>query len=334
MDNLILADKKARKGKSKQYGIRLFDKNPEGFLVALREILINQDYHTSEYSTFKVFEPKERIVYRLPYYPDRITHHAIMNVLEPIFTGMFTNDTYSCIKGKGIHAAKKSLQKSLLDESSTKYCLKLDIKKFYPSVDHEILKNLLRRKFKDYRLLKLLDEIIDSTDGIPIGNYLSQYFANFYLTGFDHWIKETIGVKYYWRYADDIVICADNKDYLHNLFFKISQYFDVNLKLIVKNNYQVFPIAKSRYSLDGRGIDFLGYVFFRDHIMIRKSIKKNFVRKLKRHPKHETIAAYWGWLIHADTKNLQNKLLTHEQLQRFQNRTKKRRVRWRKNKDC
>src|SRR5690606_15310200 len=146
---------------------------------------------------FKVFEPKERLVYRLPYFPDRITHHAIMNVLEPIFVANLTTDTYSCIKGRGIHACANAVKKALKDVPSTKYCLKLDITKFYPSVDHEILKALLRRKFKDQDLLELLDEIIDSAPGLPIGNYLSQYLANFYLSYFDHWIKEKKRVKYY-----------------------------------------------------------------------------------------------------------------------------------------
>ena len=205
IENLHLADAKARKGKSAQYGVRLHDKNKEVNILMLHAMLKNKTYKTSAYKTFTITEPKERLVFCLPYFPDRITHHAIMNILEPVFTSMFTNDTYSCIKGKGIHAAAKSLQRYLKDVSGTQYCLKLDIKKFYPNIDHEILKQLLRRKIKDADLLWLLDEIIDSAEGLPIGNYLSQYFANFYLTHFDHWLKETIGVKYYLRYADDLV---------------------------------------------------------------------------------------------------------------------------------
>jgi RNA-directed DNA polymerase len=133
-------------------------------------MLLNKTYKTSPYTTFKVFEPKEREVFRLPYFPDRITHHAIMNILEPIFVSVFTNDTYSCIKGKGIHAAVESVKKALQDKSGTVYCLKLDIKKFYPNIDHDVLKQLLRRKIKDKDLLWLLDEIIDSAPGLPIGN--------------------------------------------------------------------------------------------------------------------------------------------------------------------
>lgn len=189
-ENLQLADKKARKGKLWQYGVRLHDKNREENIATLHEMLRNKTYRTSDYTKFIIYEPKEREVYRLPYFPDRITHHAVMNILEPIFVSTFTADTYSCIKGRGIHAAVRNLRGALRDEPKTRYCLKIDIKKFYPNINHDILKSLLRRKFKDKDLLWLLDEIIDSADGLPIGNYLSQYLANFYLTYFDHWIKE------------------------------------------------------------------------------------------------------------------------------------------------
>ena len=117
--------------------------------------------------------------------------------------------------------------------------------KFYPSIDHEILKQVVRRKIKDKRLLWLLDEIIDSADGVPIGNYLSQYFANLYLAYFDHWIKEEKRIKYYYRYADDIVILGSDKNELHSLLHEIRAYLSDRLKLKVKRNYQVFPVDKS-----------------------------------------------------------------------------------------
>ena len=178
----MLADDKARKGKGNQYGIKVHDKNREANLQALHKMLRDKTYKTSPYDVFTVFETKEREVYRLPYFPDRIAHHAIMNIMEPVFVSVFTADTYSCIKGKGIHAASYSLRKALKDVQGTQYCLKLDIKKFYPSIDHWTLKTLLIRKIKDKDLLWLLFEIIDSAKGVPIGNYLSQYFANYYLT--------------------------------------------------------------------------------------------------------------------------------------------------------
>lgn len=300
MENLMLADANARKGKKNKYGIRLHDRNRHANLLHLQDMLKSRTYHTSEYSTFKVYEPKEREVCRLPYFPDRITHHAVMNVLEPIFKAVFTADTYSCIKGKGIHAAANYLKDALKDVPGTKYCLKIDIKKFYPNIDHDILKALLRRKFKDKDLLWLLDEIIDSAPGVPIGNYLSQYFANFYLTYFDHWIKEKLGVTRYMRYADDIVIPADNKPYLHWLLAQIRKYLKEELNLEIKDNYQVFLVS-------ARGIDVLGYVFRHTHVRIRKGIKKNFAIAVKDR-KVRSIPSYMGWAMHADCKHLMKKL--------------------------
>lgn len=304
LENLYEADEKAQKGKSGQYGVKLHNCNKEANLLALQDMLISKTYRTSQYDVFKVYEPKEREVYRLPYFPDRITHHAIMNVLEPILVASFTSDTYSCIKKRGIHLLLKKLKRDLKDVSGTTYCLKFDIKKFYPNIDHQVLKGLLRKKFKDPDLLWLLDEIIDSAPGLPIGNYLSQYLANFYLSYFDHWIKEQKRVRYYYRYADDVVILAPDKPTLHTLQYETRDYLHTNLKLEVKGNYQVFPV-------ESRGIDFVGYVFRHSHILIRKQIKKNFARKLAKNPDHASKASYLGWLSHSDAKHLTKKLLNH-----------------------
>jgi RNA-directed DNA polymerase len=301
MENLRLADMRARKGKSKQYGVIQHDKNREQNLFSLHEMLRTKTYKTSEYTTFKIYEPKEREIFRLPYFPDRITHHAVMNVLESVFVSTFTADTYSCIKGRGIHGAFYKLRKALLDQDGTAYCLKLDIKKFYPNVNHDILKQLLRRKIKDTDMLWLLDEIIDSTEGLPIGNYLSQYLANFYLTYFDHWLKEEKSVKYYFRYADDIVILSSNKPELHKLLTEIRQYLEIKLDLTVKENYQVFPVA-------ARGIDFIGYVFYHSHVLLRKGIKKNFARMMAKRRNKASIASYNGWASHCNSKHLMKKL--------------------------
>jgi RNA-directed DNA polymerase len=302
LENLKEADEKASKGKSKQYGVFVHRKNQEQNLLKLQEMLIQKTFKTSLYTVFKVYEPKERDVFRLPYYPDRISHHAIMNVLEPIFLSVFTKDTYSCIKGRGIHAAVAAVKKALRDVEGTRYCLKLDIKKFYPNIDHHILKSLLRKKIKDNDLLWLLDEIIDSADGVPIGNYLSQYFANFYLTYFDHWIKEVKRVKYYFRYADDIVILDSNKPSLHTLLADIKNYLTENLNLTVKENYQLFPVA-------ARSIDFVGYRFYHTHTLLRKSIKQNFARMIAKRKNHASIASYTGWAKHCNSNNLLKKLL-------------------------
>jgi RNA-directed DNA polymerase len=323
IENLRLADAKARKGKAHQYGVQAHDKNREANILALHEALSNRSYRTSTYRNFTIREPKERLISCLPYFPDRIVHHAIMNLLEPIFMRMFTADTYSCIKGRGIHGAAYAVKRALRNQSGTTYCLKLDVKKFYPSIDHDILKALLRRKLKDQDLLRLLDEIIDSAQGVPIGNYLSQYFANFYLTGFDHWLKEAKGVKNYFRYADDLVILSGSKEYLHGLLKDITDYLSTNLKLQVKSNWQVFPVA-------ARGIDYVGYVFYHTHIRLRKSIKQNFARMMARRPNLQSIISYQGWTCHCDGSHL-FKTLTNEKIQRPKHHGDNAGIHWRQN---
>jgi RNA-directed DNA polymerase len=305
INNLKLADKKAQRGKHKQRGVKLHNLNKDKNILMLSESLKNKTFKTSEYTIFKIRDPKERDVYKLPYYPDRIVHHAILNILEPIFVSTFTADTYSCIKKRGIHGAMYNVKNALKDVKNTTYCLKLDIRKFYPSIDNDTLKLLLRRKLKDPNLLWLLDEIISSTKGVPIGNYLSQFFANFYLTYFDHWLKEEKRVKYYFRYCDDLVILSNDKQYLHGLLSDIRIYLKDNLKLDVKANYQIFPIEK-------RGLDFLGYRFYHTHILLRKRIKENFIKMIKYRPNIKSISSYKGWLFHANCINLTNKYITDE----------------------
>lgn len=311
LENLRLADEKARKGKLRSYGVMVHDKRREANLIALHESLKNGTFRTSKYHVFTIYEPKERLIFRLPYFPDRILHHAIMNILEPIWVSVFNQSTYSCIKNRGIQKCAKDVKKALKqDPDGTRYCLKIDVRKFYPSINHDLLKQIVRRKIKDKRLLALLDEIIDSADGVPIGNYLSQYFANLFLAYFDHWLKEQKRVKYYWRYADDIVILAHDKDSLHKLLHEIRAYLH-GLKLKVKHNYQVFPV-------DSRGIDFLGYVFYHTHTLLRKSIKQKLCRRVAKLNKRkiaptkevykQQICSWWGWCKYCDSINLMNKL--------------------------
>ena len=310
LDNIEKADNKARKCKRKQYSVIKHDKNRAEDNFDLFLDLSLENYKTSKYSTFKVYEPKERLIFRLPYYPDRITHHAIMNIMEPIWMKVFTKDTYSCIKGRGIHTLARQLKHDLQnDKEGTKYCAKMDIKKFYPSIDHEILKMIIRKKIKDKKLLKLLDEIIDSADGVPIGNYLSQYFANLYLAYFDHWIKEVLKVKHYYRYADDIVLLSDDKDQLRRWVIAIRIYLKENLKLELKSNYQIFPV-------EVRGIDFVGYVFRHNYIKIRKGVKLRLMKlvrlykddKISQEKFEQSVTSYFGWLKYCNSKNLLRKI--------------------------
>ncbi len=305
MENLLLADEKARKGKRCRYGIIIHDRHKEENLLALQKMLREGTYKTSPYSTFIIKDPKERVISRLPYFPDRIAHHAIMNIMEPIWVNTFIHSSYACIKGRGIHAGVRDVKKALKDVEGTKYCLSWDIKKFYPSIDNDIMKQKIRKKIGDARLLAVLDEIIDSAEGLPIGNYLSQYLANVLLNDFDHWLKEEKKVKYYFRYADDGRIFANSKEYLHRLRKEIEIYLRDELHLTMKGNYQVFPV-------DARGVDFLGYVFYHTHTRLRKGTKQRIMRKLSRYNAqglsvadiHCALGSYSGWLKYCDSKHL------------------------------
>lgn len=316
LDNLYEADKRARRQKSHRPEVMLFDKNKDKLLLDLQRKLINGEYETSEYYVFKIYEPKEREIFKLPYYPDRIVHHAIMNIMEPIWVSAFVKGTYSCIRKRGMHKALKDVKFALKDEVNTQYCLKLDIRKFYPSIDHDILKTIIRKKIKDKRLLSLLDEIIESAQGVPIGNYLSQFFANLYLTYLDHWIKEQKKVRYYFRYADDIVILGGDKQQLRDLFYDIQDYLNNKLKLNFKDNWQIFKV-------DSRGIDFVGYRVFHTHTLLRKRIKKRFCKKINKLNKKQNldkdtykqkICSYIGWIKYCNGRNLLNKMSKYKEL--------------------
>ena len=310
IDNIELADKKARKCKEKRYGVARHDRNPHKENVDLSNRLKNRTYRTSDYSNYKIYEPKERTISRLPYYPDRIVHHAIMNIMEPIWVKIFTADTYSRIKNRGIHALVKKLRRDLdQDPEGTKYCLKMDIRKFYPSLNHDILKAIIRKKVKDKDLLWLLDEIIDSAEGVSIGNYLSQFFANLYMAYFDHWVKEELKVKYYYRYADDIVLLSDSKEQLRSWLLAIKLYLTNVLKLKLKDNYQIYPV-------DSRGIDFVGYKLYHTHTLLRKSIKYKMFKLVRKYKEgtitledlKQRMASYFGWLKYCNSKNLLKKI--------------------------
>jgi len=313
IENLKLAHKKARKGKTHYKEVQMVDANPKKYLTLIHNMLKNKTFRNSEYVIMnkKTDNGKVRKIFKLPYYPDRIIHHAIMQIIEPIWLNTFIRDTYSAIPGRGIHDGVKRIKKALRDEKNTKYCLKLDVKKFYPSVDNKILKQIIRKKIKDEDLLWLLDEIIDSTKGIPIGNYLSQYFGNLYLSGLDHYLKENLNCKHVFRYCDDIVILNSSKEFLHKLKNIIIKYF-AGLKLQLKNNWQVFPVSV-------RGIDFLGYRFFHKYTLLRKSIKIKFVKKIRRISKNweklshtqivNSVMSYYGWFKYANCKNLARKYI-------------------------
>jgi len=305
MENILEAHRNAKKGKMYYPEVQKVEASLDEHLQELHTQLVTKAFKTSKYFIFtKTDSGKSRKIYRLPYFPDRIVHHCIMQVLEPIWKKTFITDTYSSIKDRGIHKGVNRVKKALIDIENTQYCLKLDVRKYYPSINHDILKSIIRKKIKDSDVLALLDEIIDSAEGVPIGNYLSQYFGNLYLTYFDHWLKETKQCKYLFRYCDDIVTLHSKKQYLSQLKEEIETYLSANLKLSLKSDWQIFPV-------DARGIDFLGYRFFHDYTLLRKSIAIKFKQRI-RYLKSEwntieppkvlnSVMSYYGWLGHADS---------------------------------
>ena len=344
MENLELAFRNAKKGKGWYKEVQQINKRPYYYLAALQWMLKNHKYHTSQYTIFtKKDQKKEREIYKLPFFPDRICQWAVIQVIEPQLLAYFTDDTYSAIPNKGIHAALKKLRRAVdTVPDEMPYCLKIDCKKFYPSIDHELLKQAFRKKYKDPHLLELIDEIIDSIStcpateeniefyracgneikivefsrqkfiegvGIPIGNYFSQYDGNFYLTPFDHWMKEVKRVKHYYRYMDDICIFAQTKEELHALLQEIDEYFRTKLKLRIKGNYQIFPSFI-------RGVDFVGYRVFKDYTLLRKSTCLEFERKMAairakvesgkqmNYSEWCSIQSYKGWLKWCDSSQL------------------------------
>jgi retron-type reverse transcriptase len=316
MENLKLAHINARKGKLRYSEVQNVNQNPAMYLSGLRRMLLDKTYKTAPYKLMQVYEPKKRTIYKLPYYPDRIAHHAIMNVLQPIWDKTFIDDVYSAIPGRGLHAGLIRLRQFMRDEPGTQYCLKFDISKFYPSVDHEILLDLIWRKIKCKDTMWLLEEIIRSPGGnknIPIGNYLSQYFAQIYLDPLDRWIKEENHMHYYIRYGDDGVILHSDRKFLKDLLTGIAGFMKEHLDLTINSKSRVFPA-------DSAGIDFLGYRTFRDYSLLRSSAAKRFKKKIhfieENHASMEpqtivsVIMSYLGWIGFCNGYNLKRKYVT------------------------
>lgn len=291
LGNLKIAHKNARKDKLFYEEVKMIDDNEWYYLREIQNMLREERYKTSEYSVFyKTDYGKTRKIYKLPYYPDRIAQWALIQIISPYILFRLTDDTYSAVPGMGSHRCLRNVKRAMVnDVKGCKYCLKFDIKHYYQTIDHEILKQKYSRIFKDKKLLSMIGEIIDSIEtadeedknriitmygrgngmvGIPIGNHLSQYSGNLYLSDFDHWVKEQKHVKYYFRYMDDIVIFGENKDYLWKLFGEIKECMR-SLRLVIKDNYQIFPSYV-------RGVDFVGYRIFGDYVLLRDRTKRKF----------------------------------------------------------
>lgn len=305
LDNIKDAIWKSSKGKRDQRRVRKILSNVDGYAREIRRMLISKTYKPSPYTVKTITDSsnlKTREIHKPQYYPDQIIHWAMMIPLVPIFSkGMYE---YNCgsVPGRGTAYGQKAIRKWLdRDKRNTKYCLKMDIKKFYPSTKNGVLKQAVRRKIKDKNCLWLLDRIIESSDGLPIGNYTSPWLSNLLLEPLDHYIKEKLKVKYYVRYVDDLVLFGANKKKLHTARKRIAEKLSA-YQLSVKQNWQVFRT-------DSRPIDFLGLRFYRTHTTLRRRNALRIMRRMKKiHKKgHLTVSdaqavlSYWGWLKCSDS---------------------------------
>ena len=291
IDNLRLAHKNARKNKTKYKEIIEVDKDSEHYIQEIHRMLTDGSYRCSKYEKFiKNDSGKEREIFRVPYFPDRIVQHAIMQVVEPIWKKTLITDTFQAIKGRGVHKCKKKVEK-VVQKLGKRYCLQVDVRKFYPSICNDVLKKTVRRKIKCKDTLKLLDQIIEGHEGVPIGNYISQYFGNLVLSDIDHYCKEVLKTKHYFRYCDDIIVISDDKDYLHRVRLTIDKLLS-DIKLCMKDNYQVYKIT------DNRGVDCFGYTIYPTVTKLRKSIAKAFIKSCTQEDNELSLSAYYGWIKH------------------------------------
>lgn len=273
--NLVLSLRKALRGKRDKPSVRAFLDNCRGNLRILQQKLAQCTWEPGVYNTFIIHEPKRRIISAAPF-PDRVVHHAIINITEPVFERFSIYDSYACRRGKGLHAA---ISRAHSFQKTNAWFLKLDIQKYFDSIDHNTLKELLARQFKDNKLLCLFNRTIDSAHtvpgkGLPIGNLTSQHFANFYLGHLDHFIKEGLGCKAYARYMDDFCVWGESKSALKKNKARIEAFLENRLKLVLK------PTA-TRLALARYGMPFLGFRLFPHTIRMKGETLKRFVRKIR-----------------------------------------------------
>jgi len=320
-DNLHGAYIKARRNKRYRPEVLSFSVDLEEELLQLRRELISETYRTGEYRRFTVCEPKVRLVAALPF-RDRVVHHALCNIIGPIFEAIFIHDSYACRVGKGTHAGADRVTEFLRRghrECGQVWVLKGDVASYFPSVDHVILLAMIERKIKCRGALWLIEEILDSWhtegqrgSGIPIGNLTSQLWANLYLNELDQLVKHGLKCRWYVRYMDDWIILDSDKAKLQQVKAAIADFLgdDLGLKLNSKTN--VFPAAQ--------GVDFLGYRIWATHRLLRKASVKRMKRRLRRFEEgygdgsveldHITasIMSWLGHAGHADCYNLTKRL--------------------------
>lgn len=295
------------RGKKKRRDVGEFSIHLMDNIVALRQELLFKTYKHGPYDAFKINDPKPRDIHKANV-RDRIVHHAIYRILYPYFDKKFIFDSFSCRNDKGTHRALNRFRdfafKTSKNNTRTVWILKGDIKKFFASINHEILKGILKKHIIDKNILWLLDNVINSFNtekrrglGLPLGNVTSQLLINVYMNELDQYIKRRMKIRYYIRYADDFVIFDRDKLYLENLIPRISNYLENNLKLSLNQNKIFIKTLAS-------GIDFLGWVNFSHHRILRTSTKRRMFKKLKQRSTKESVASYLGLLKHGNAYKL------------------------------
>lgn len=270
-ENLYTAFLLARKHKRSKLDVLKFEQYLKENLKQLQEELIFKTYQPGIYKTFYVYDPKTRLIMAAPF-RDRVVHHALCNVIEPIFDSRFIDTSFACRVDMGVDAGVDKVTEYLREtrwKFQHTYCLKCDVHHYFQSVDKDILRRLLFRRIRCKETRWLIDKVLCSTDGnkgIPVGNLTSQLFANIYLDTLDHFVKETLKARYYVRYMDDFVILADDKAALHGVQNRIEVFLHDKLQLELNNRTSIFPVS--------HGIDFLGYRIFRHTKLLRKRYMK------------------------------------------------------------
>jgi len=275
-ENIQMAFYKASKGKKDHEDVIYYAETLYWQIPLLQHQILNLELDIGHYHFFEVYDPKRRSICAASF-PERVLHHAIMNICEPVLDACAIYDSYACRKGKGNLKALKRAQKFARQKM---YYLKLDIKKYFDSIDHDITLKLLLRKIKDRDVILMFQSILDTYHtslgkGLPIGNLISQHLANYYLNPFDHWIKEELGIKGYVRYMDDFILFEDNKTKLKHHLERIHQFLHEKLKLELKHNIQLNYCSK--------GFPFLGFRIFPNKIRFTAHSRKRFIKKFKKY---------------------------------------------------
>lgn len=319
-ENLFSAWDEFRRGKLHKHDVQVFELDLEENIFKLHHELKAKTYRHSPYAGFYVRDPKQRHIHKAAV-RDRIVHHAVFSVLSPIFEETFISTSFSCRVGYGTHRGVEALQKMIrrVSRNDTRPCyvLKCDVRKFFDSVNHEILFSVIKKRISCEDALWLVKTIIDSYGdgkGIPIGNLTSQLFANVYLNELDRFMKHTLGVKHYLRYTDDVAVVSEDREYLEKLLPGISSFLGNELSLRLHEN-------KSTIRSICQGADFLGYIVFSEYRLLRTKTRRRIFKKLEKHEaeyrsRHitsqkfeQSLQSYLGVLSHANTHKLSESLL-------------------------